>query len=725
MTVSTLNNRVSYAGNGVTTEFSFPNRFLADADLMVLEVNDTTGVETPKTLTTHYTVTGAGDAAGGTVTMLTAPATGMTLVIYRDPALTQPIDLVNGDPLDVDTGIERGFDRSTLQIQRVRDLIDRTMRLPEGDTGFTAADMELPAKVDRASRLLAFDADGKPLASAGTGGTATSAFMATVVDDLTAAAALTTLGFSDFAQTLRDDTTSNATLTTLTATRADTAATAVPVLTKLRERMSVFDFLSDVQIAEVIARAGTSDLSTPIQAAITAAAAAGKTLYFPGGIYDVGVMLTVTTNNTALVADGDVTLRRRAAAAIASVLHVGFDTATQISSPIVHGFKFDGNAGCTGAVLKIKNVTLGSFHDLEITGGAAIGLRTDTSTDAINTKQLRNEYFNIRSHANATIGMLFQGEKDSRYVDLFAHNNTTDGIYFKAFKFDGDTLTETTQCTFGVLVSRDNGGNGFVMDGVEKYTGAALLSAINGGAGIKFLSTLVSTSGNAGNSLTLASFSSRNDAGGGIRMADSANVNSASFAAILLIGFSSALSSKGVELHGVANVYFGTVRVVGYHGTAVNIQSGTPLGVAAESSNIHFGTLHLDANGDATAVSNHGLYVDNVSSDITIGTLISANSQTAGTNYELNVAATAGPIVINYAHLTPAAAANAMNVGTSNLHFNKLKIAATAMVSTIYDGVTAPAANVSSQAQLYIDAADGDLKIRFANGFVRTIALDS
>lgn len=194
MTVSTLNNRVSYAGNGTTTVFSFPNRFLADTDLVVLEVNDTTGVETSKTLTTHYTVTGAGDAAGGSVTMLTAPATGVTLVIYRDPALTQPIDLVNGDPLDVDTGIERGFDRSTLQIQRVRDLIDRSLRLPEGDTGFVAADMELPAKVDRASLLLGFDADGKPMASAGTGGAATSAFMATVLDDTTSAAALGTLG---------------------------------------------------------------------------------------------------------------------------------------------------------------------------------------------------------------------------------------------------------------------------------------------------------------------------------------------------------------------------------------------------------------------------------------------------------------------------------------------------------------------------------------------------
>lgn len=296
MTVSTLNNRVSYAGNGTTMEFSFPNRFLADSDLVVLEVNDTTGVETPKTLTTHYTVTGAGDAAGGTITMLVAPATGVTLVIYRDPTLTQPIDLVNGDPLDVDAGIERGFDRSTLQIQRVRDLIDRTMRLPEGDTGFTAADMELPAKVDRASLLLGFDADGKPIASAGTGGTTTSAFMATVVDDLTAAAALSTLGFSSFAQTLRDDDTSNDMLTTLTATRSEASAVAVPVLNKLREVVSVKDFgaVGD----------GVTDDKAAIQAALDSLGTDGGVVMVPNGMRCVVDTTLNIPRNCALVGSG-------------------------------------------------------------------------------------------------------------------------------------------------------------------------------------------------------------------------------------------------------------------------------------------------------------------------------------------------------------------------------------------------------------------------------------
>ncbi len=40
------------------------------------------------------------------------------------------------------------------------------------------------------------------------------------------------------------------------------------------------------------------------------------------------------------------------------------------------------------------------------------------------------------------------------------------------------------------------------------------------------------------------------------------------------------------------------------------------------------------------------------------------------------------------------------------------------------DGITAPAA-VSGRAIIYVDTADGDLKIIFGNGFVATIAADS
>lgn len=200
MTVSTTNNRISYAGNGVTTAFSFPNKFFADSDLVVTVVVDATGIATTKTLTTHYTVSGAGDDAGGTVTMLTAPATGETLVIYRDPPLTQLVDLVNNDDFDVDTGVERPLDRLVLICQRLKDLSTRALRLNDADT--TGAGTALPVPV--ANRLLGWNAAATAIenkVATDLDLATVTAFIATLMDDTDAATARTTLGAVGIANT--------------------------------------------------------------------------------------------------------------------------------------------------------------------------------------------------------------------------------------------------------------------------------------------------------------------------------------------------------------------------------------------------------------------------------------------------------------------------------------------------------------------------------------------
>ena len=145
MTISSTTNRVSYAGNSSTTVFSFPYYFLADADLVVIDVLDSDGTETVKTLTTHYTVSGEGEPAGGSVTMLAAPATGHTLVIYRDVAIVQPLDLVANDPSPAES-TEEAFDRLTMISQRLDERADRSLTLPEGLVG--AFDAQLPAALD-------------------------------------------------------------------------------------------------------------------------------------------------------------------------------------------------------------------------------------------------------------------------------------------------------------------------------------------------------------------------------------------------------------------------------------------------------------------------------------------------------------------------------------------------------------------------------------------------
>jgi asparagine N-glycosylation enzyme membrane subunit Stt3 len=85
MTVSSTTVKDSYSGNDSTTEFTYTFKIFADTDLQVI-IRSSTGTETVKTLTTHYTVAGAGDASGGSITFTggNTPATGETVVIRRE-----------------------------------------------------------------------------------------------------------------------------------------------------------------------------------------------------------------------------------------------------------------------------------------------------------------------------------------------------------------------------------------------------------------------------------------------------------------------------------------------------------------------------------------------------------------------------------------------------------------------------------------------------------------
>ena len=70
MTISSTTVKNSYSGNGTLTTFNYTFKIFADSDLQVI-IRDASANETVKTLTTHYTVTGAGNANGGTIVFTT------------------------------------------------------------------------------------------------------------------------------------------------------------------------------------------------------------------------------------------------------------------------------------------------------------------------------------------------------------------------------------------------------------------------------------------------------------------------------------------------------------------------------------------------------------------------------------------------------------------------------------------------------------------------------
>jgi hypothetical protein len=160
MTVSTTIIKNFHNGNASTTNFAYQFRILEDTDLLVIIRTNSTGAETTKTLSTHYTVAGAGDASGGSITFTggNTPAIGETVVIRRNVPQTQAIDYIANDPFPAETH-EEGLDRGTMVAQQVAEESDRSIKLSRTNT-MTSTEFTVGA-TDRANKVLAFDSAGE------------------------------------------------------------------------------------------------------------------------------------------------------------------------------------------------------------------------------------------------------------------------------------------------------------------------------------------------------------------------------------------------------------------------------------------------------------------------------------------------------------------------------------------------------------------------------------
>ena len=382
MTVSTTTSRTSYAGNGSTVTFTVPWYFLANADLVVIKTS-TSGIETTLVLNTDYTVAGAGVVAGGTVTCTTAPASGDTLVIYRDPAATQLTDYQANDPFPAETH-ERALDKLTMIAQRVKDLTTRSFRLSDGDA--TTASTTLPSP--EASNIVGWNDSATALQNYDVG------TLATVVSYGTARADLFSGNGSTTAFTLSANPGAQANLdvsisgvqqrpgldyawlsgTTITFTSAPPSGTSNILVRymqglaqgtsdsasasfiqsgtgavtrmaqdKLRETISVKDFGAKGD--------GVTDDAAAIQAAISAAGN-NATVLLPAGTYVIGSAGLLVSGKTGLQIRGDRAILKITGAASQTF---GAFSATQIlfsncTRSGLFGVEINGNSVSVNAV---------------------------------------------------------------------------------------------------------------------------------------------------------------------------------------------------------------------------------------------------------------------------------------------------------------------------------------------------------------------------------------
>jgi hypothetical protein len=158
MTVQSTTARASYSGNGATKTFPVPFYFFDASHVsLALVATDPYSIVPPKTLVLNsdYSVAGAGNSQGGSVTLNAAPPAGMQLVVSRAVPFTQLVKYVPNDPFPAATH-EQALDQLTMAVQQLLAAVQVSIRAPD----FETPQLVLPPKAQRAGMVLGFDSAG-------------------------------------------------------------------------------------------------------------------------------------------------------------------------------------------------------------------------------------------------------------------------------------------------------------------------------------------------------------------------------------------------------------------------------------------------------------------------------------------------------------------------------------------------------------------------------------
>ncbi|MCC7427217.1 MAG: hypothetical protein IT557_09945 [Alphaproteobacteria bacterium] len=246
ITIGAISPRIQYLADGTQQVFAYPFPIFTSADLEVRQDE--------ALLASGFTIAGAGDPAGGTVTFDVAPILGARITLRRRMPIQRVTDFQESGALRA-ASINDELDYQIAAIQQVADDAGRALSLPPGDP---RAELVLPPVAQRAGKVVGFDNGGG------------LALMSTASTGALSAADVTYL-----------------------AQRANSVARSVE--SRLSDTISVKDFGAVGN--------GTTDDRAAIQAAFDSAAAGGKIL-IPEGSYLI--LATVT-----LPAAADLEMRGR------------------------------------------------------------------------------------------------------------------------------------------------------------------------------------------------------------------------------------------------------------------------------------------------------------------------------------------------------------------------------------------------------------------------------
>lgn len=142
--------RIQYVADGAGTDFTFPFAIFSASDLQVfLDGRQQAG---------GFTVSGAGNTDGGLCRFATAPAAGQLVTLRRRLPIRRTSDFQENGLLRARV-LNDELDYQTATIQQLADDATRALQFDAADP---ASGATLPARTQRAGRILGFGIDGSP-----------------------------------------------------------------------------------------------------------------------------------------------------------------------------------------------------------------------------------------------------------------------------------------------------------------------------------------------------------------------------------------------------------------------------------------------------------------------------------------------------------------------------------------------------------------------------------
>lgn len=141
MSLTNLTTKQTYECDGIKTVFEYPFKIWDKTWLQVVKTDTTDGSETVLTVDVDYTVSGAGDEAGGDVTLLiAAPSSDFKITVERVPPLKQQASYTETDKFPAKTH-EYALDKIVMMCQYLKSLVDRALKVDVTE----ASDIVFPA----------------------------------------------------------------------------------------------------------------------------------------------------------------------------------------------------------------------------------------------------------------------------------------------------------------------------------------------------------------------------------------------------------------------------------------------------------------------------------------------------------------------------------------------------------------------------------------------------